>query len=262
MARPVIALLTDFGTRDHYAGAMRGVVLGICPEATLADITHDIGPQDVLGGAIELAAAFRFFPTGTVFLAVVDPGVGSARRAIAAAAGDYTFVAPDNGLLTVVFQETPPAQIVELTERQYALPTVSRTFEGRDRFAPAAAWLAKGLNLRDLGAPLDSWQRLVIPEPAIEGDQLGGEVLHVDRFGNLVTNITRRQLESFAGGQVIRVAIGQRRIEGVVGSYSEVGTGSTCALYGSSDRLEIAVNGGSAADQLGLGRGGPVLVTR
>ena len=161
--RPIIALLTDFGTRDHYVGAMRGVVLGICPDATLADITHGIQPQDVLGGALELAAAFKYFPQGTVFLCVVDPGVGSARRGIAAEAGGCKFVAPDNGLLTMVFKEAAPKRVVELTERRYARPDVSRTFEGRDRFAPAAAWLAKGIDLTALGRPLTSWQVLDIP---------------------------------------------------------------------------------------------------
>src|SRR5437667_10097025 len=141
MSRPVIALLTDFGSRDHYAGTMKGVALGICPDATLVDITHGVAPHDVLGGALELAASYKYFPAGTIFLVVVDPGVGSARRGIAADTGDYKFVAPDNGVLTVVFEDTAPRKAVELTERRYARPTVSRTFEGRDRFAPAAAWL-------------------------------------------------------------------------------------------------------------------------
>src|SRR5213592_2832515 len=151
MSRPVIALLSDFGTRDHYAGTMKGVALGICPDATLVDISHDVPAHDVLAGALELAASYRYFPAGTVFLVVVDPGVGSTRRGIAADAGDYKFVAPDNGVLTVVLDEHPPRRVVELTERKYARPTVSRTFEGRDRFAPAAAWLAKRSEERRVG---------------------------------------------------------------------------------------------------------------
>src|SRR6478735_9332475 len=165
MARPVIALLTDFGTRDHYAGAMKGVALGICPDATLVDISHDLPAHDVLAGALELAACYRYFPSNTIFLVVVDPGVGSARRGIAAEAGDYRFVAPDNGVLTVVFDEAPPKRIVELTERRYARATVSRTFEGRDRFAPAAAWLAKGVRLAALGRPLTDYSMLDLPQP-------------------------------------------------------------------------------------------------
>src|SRR5262245_53080208 len=130
---------------------MKGVILGICPEATLVDVTHEIAAHDVLEGALQLAASYRYFPAGTVFLVVVDPGVGSARRGIAAEAGDYRFVAPDNGVLTVALRETPPRRVVELSERRYARPTVTRTFEGRDRFAPAAAWIAKGTQLQALG---------------------------------------------------------------------------------------------------------------
>src|SRR5881275_2875325 len=167
MARPVIAMLSDFGTRDHYAGTMKGVALGICPDATLVDITHEVPPHDVLAGALELAACYRYFPAGTIFLVVVDPGVGSSRRGIAADTGDYRFVAPDNGVLTSVLDETPARKIVELTERRYARPTVSRTFEGRDRFAPAAAWLAKGVELSALGRPAGSIQRLDLPHPIV-----------------------------------------------------------------------------------------------
>src|SRR5206468_10585088 len=151
MFRPVIALLTDFGTRDHYAGTMKGVALGICPDATLVDISHELPAHDILTGALELAAAYRYFPAGTIFLVVVDPGVGSTRRGIAAESGEYRFVAPDNGVLTAALADHPPKRVVELTERKYARPTVSRTFEGRDRFAPAAAWLAKGIDLVALG---------------------------------------------------------------------------------------------------------------
>jgi S-adenosyl-L-methionine hydrolase (adenosine-forming) len=257
---PIIALLTDFGTRDHYAGAMRGVALGICRDATLADITHDIAPQDVLGGALELAAAFRYFPPATVFLCVVDPGVGSARRAIAADAGGYTFVAPDNGLLTLVFRACAPARVVELTERRYAQPTISRTFEGRDRFAPAAAWLANGTDLGALGRPITDWQRLDVPEPRVEGGQLSGVVLRIDRFGNLVTNIDRRGVERAAAGTDITIAAAGRQVGGLVATYADAQPGALCALFGSSDHLEIAVNGGSAAERLRVTRGAPVTV--
>src|SRR5438132_6817351 len=176
MSRPIIALLTDFGLRDHYAGTMKGVALGICPDATLVDISHEIPAHDVLAGALELAASYRYFPAGTVFLVVVDPGVGSTRRGIAADAGDYRFVAPDNGVLTVVLDEHPPKKVVELTERKYARPTVSRTFEGRDRFAPAAAWLAKGIEVSALGRPAGSVHRLEIPQPHARADRIDGQV--------------------------------------------------------------------------------------
>src|SRR3954469_19471924 len=176
MSRPIIALLTDFGTRDHYAGTMKAVALGICPEATLLDITHDIPPHDILTGTVELAAAFKYFPTGTIFVAVVDPGVGSARRGIAVETADYKFVAPDNGVLTAPLREAPAKKMVELTERRYARPTVSRTFEGRDRFAPAAAWLAKGIQLSALGRPIAEVQRLDIPLPHEEAGTVRGVV--------------------------------------------------------------------------------------
>ena len=246
--------------RDHYVGAMRGVALGICPDVTLADITHDIAPQDILGGALELAAAYTYFPQGTVFLCVVDPGVGSARRGLAAEAAGYRFVAPDNGLLTMVFKEAAPRQVVELTDRQYARPTISRTFEGRDRFAPAAAWLAKGIELRALGTPLTTWEMLDVPEPRAAGRQLSGIVLRVDRFGNLVTNIDRRSFEAFAAGGAIEIEVAGHLIARVVDTYAEAASGSACALFGSSDHLEIAIAGGSAAERLGLRRGAPVLV--
>ncbi|MBI4263963.1 MAG: SAM-dependent chlorinase/fluorinase [Acidobacteria bacterium] len=262
MARPVIALLTDFGTRDHYAGTMKGVALGICPDVTLVDITHDISPHDVLGGALELAASYKYFPSGTIFLVVVDPGVGSQRRALAADAGGYRFVAPDNGVLTMVFKEAAPKRVVELTERRYARPTVSRTFEGRDRFAPAAAWLAKGIELTGLGRALASWQWLEVPEPAVTGDEIVGEVLRVDRFGNLVTNVDRRTFERFAGGGAIEIAAGTHAVDKVVATYAEAEPGSVCAVFGSTEHLEVAVNGGSAAERLGLARQARVTISR
>ncbi len=261
MARPVIALLTDFGTRDHYAGAMKGVALGICPEATLVDISHDLPAHDVLAGALELAAAYRYFPVGTIFLVVVDPGVGSTRRGIAAESGDYTFVAPDNGVLTAVLDEHPPRRVVELTERRYARPTVSRTFEGRDRFAPAAAWLAKGIDLAALGRPAGAIHRLNIPQPRTDPDRIEGQVLRVDRFGNLITNIDRKTFEKLAGG-ALDIRAGTHQVSKVVSTYADASPGEVCALFGSTDHLEIAANGASAAATLDLGRGASVHVAR
>ncbi|HEY3886061.1 MAG TPA: SAM-dependent chlorinase/fluorinase [Vicinamibacterales bacterium] len=260
--RPVLALLTDFGTRDHYAGAMKGVMLGICPDATLVDITHDVPPHDVLAGALELAAAYKYFPAGTIFIAVVDPGVGSGRRAIAADTGDYRFVAPDNGLLTLVLRETPAKKIVELTERRYARPTVSRTFEGRDRFAPAGAWLAKGIQLSALGRPLPDVQRLDIPAPVPGPDRITGTVLRVDRFGNLVTNIDRKLMERLAQGSPLTIDAGGRRVERLVATYAELPPDGVGALFGSTDHLELAAPSASAAERLGLTRGATVTVLR
>jgi S-adenosylmethionine hydrolase len=262
MARPVIALLTDFGTRDHYAGTMKAVVLGLCPDANLVDISHDIPPHDVLTAALELAASYKYFPQGTIFLVVVDPGVGSARRGIAAETSDYRFVAPDNGVLTAVLKEVAAKRIVELTERRYARPTVSKTFEGRDRFAPAAAWIGKGIDLSALGRPAGDIHQLVIPVPGTTDQAIVGEVLRIDRFGNLVTNIEHRVFLKFSQSANIQISAGAHQIPRVVSTYAEAAAGEMCALFGSTDHLEIAVNGGSAAERLGLSRGSPVTVQK
>ena len=262
MARPVIALLTDFGTRDHYAGTMKAVVLGLCPDATLVDITHDIPPHDVLTAALELAASYKYFPQGTIFLVVVDPGVGSARRGIAADTGDYRFVAPDNGVLTAVLREMPAKRVVELTERRYARPTVSKTFEGRDRFAPAAGWIAKGVDLSALGRPAGELHHLSIPAPQVKDDALIGEVLRIDRFGNLVTNIDRKLFDKFSQSAAIEISADTHRIPRVVATYAEADAGEVCALFGSTDHLEIAINAASASERLGLSRSAQVIIRK
>ena len=260
--RPVIALLSDFGTQDHYVGTMKGVILGICPDVTLVDITHDVAPHDVLEGALELAASYRFFPAGTIFLAVVDPGVGSSRRGIAAEIGDYRFVCPDNGVLTGVVRETPPKKVIELTERRYARPTVSRTFEGRDRFAPAAAWMAKGIQLTALGRNLPDYQRLDIPTPVVENGRVSGAVLRVDRFGNLITNIDRKTFEKFGQGGGLQIEAGTATVGRLVATYADMQPGEVCALFGSTDHLELAANSGSASQMLGLTRGAAIQLRR
>jgi S-adenosylmethionine hydrolase len=260
--RPVIALLSDFGTRDHYAGTMKGVILGICPEATLVDITHDVPAHDVLDGALQLAASYKYFPAGTVFLVVVDPGVGSARRGIAVEAGDYRFVAPDNGVLTMVLRETPPRRVVEVSERRFARPTVTRTFEGRDRFAPAAAWLAKGTQLSAFGRTVPEYHRLEIPAVEASADALRGQVLTVDRFGNLITNLDRRTFDAFAKQAPIQILAAGNPVARLVSTYSEIAAGEVCALFGSSDHLELAAHAASAAERLGLGRHAAVEVRR
>jgi S-adenosylmethionine hydrolase len=247
---------------DHYAGTMKGVMLTICPDATLVDITHDVPPHDVLDGALQLAAAARYFPAGTIFLAVVDPGVGSARRGIAAEAGDYRFVGPDNGVLTAVLREWAPKKIVELTERRYARPTVSRTFEGRDRFAPAAAWLAKGIQLTALGRPAADYFRLDIPLPQVSEGSISGVVLRIDRFGNIVTNIDRRSFEAAARSSAMQVNAGGHAIGRLVATYADIQPGEICALFGSTDHLELAANSESAAERLAVARGAPVNVNR
>jgi S-adenosyl-L-methionine hydrolase (adenosine-forming) len=261
VAKPIVALLTDFGTKDHYAGTMKGVVLTVCPDATLVDISHDLPAHDVLSASLELVGAYKYFPPGTIFLVVVDPGVGSARRGIAVDTGEFKFVAPDNGVLTSALDEHPAKKSVELTERKYARPTVSRTFEGRDRFAPAAGWLAKGIDLSALGRPAGALHRLDIPQPHVDADHIDGQVVRVDRFGNLITNIDRRTFDKLAEGP-LDLRVGEHAVPRVVSTYADADDGEVCALFGSTGHLEVAANGASAAARLDLGRGAPVHVAR
>ena len=260
MARPVVGLLSDFGTRDHYAGAMRGVVLDVCPDAALVDLTHDIPPHDLHAASRELAAACRYFPAGAVFLAVVDPGVGSRRRGLAADTGAHRFVAPDNGVLTHVFAQSPPKEVVELTERRYARPTISRTFEGRDRFAPAAAWLARGIRLSALGRPLRGYVTLDLPPLETGEGSIAGRVVRIDRFGNVVTDIDRASFERMAAPGGVEVVAGGNAVGRLVRTYADIRPGEVCALFGGTDHLELAANAGSAAERLGVREGAAVRV--
>jgi S-adenosylmethionine hydrolase len=256
----IVALLTDFGTRDHYVGTMKGVVLSVCPDATLVDITHDIPPQDILAAALELEAAYQYFPPGTVFLVVVDPGVGSSRRAIAADAGGYRFVGPDNGVLSLALRgsaSSEPARVVELKERKFSRPTISKTFEGRDRFAPAAGWLARGTELAAFGPTVSDPIVLDVPVAKLTPEGIEGQVLRVDRFGNLITNIHRDMVGE--RGHEIVVAIAGETVR-VVATYADVEPRALCALVGSTGYIEVAVNGGNAADVLKVGRGESVTV--
>jgi S-adenosyl-L-methionine hydrolase (adenosine-forming) len=259
MAKPIIALLSDFGTRDHYAGVMKGVILTITDEPRIIDVSHDLPAHDIGFAALELAATYRYFPAGTIFLVVVDPGVGTQRRGIAAEAGDWRFVAPDNGVLSGVFREAPPRRVVELTERRYARPTVSRTFEGRDRFAPAAAWLAKGVQLTALGRPITDYHLLDLPQPRLDDNVLSGVVVRVDRFGNVVTNLDRRTCEKLTGGAGdVQLTVRGQMIGRLVSTYADLAPGEIGALFGSTDHLECAAQAASAAERLGVAVGDPV----
>jgi S-adenosylmethionine hydrolase len=255
MARPVIALLTDFGLTDHYVAAMKGVMLGICPDAALIDISHDIPAQDILAGALELEAVAPYLPDATVVVGVVDPGVGTARRGIALDVDGRRFVGPDNGLFSLV---GAPRQAVELAERKYGLRTRSLTFEGRDRFAPAAAWLAAGVGLSKFGPTIDRLAALDVPEAAVANGAIDGIVLRVDRFGNLVTNIRGESVRALSSP--VRIAVAGVTIDGVSATYAAASPGALGALVGSTNRLEISVNGGSAATVLAASRGTRVQV--
>ena len=245
----LVTLLTDFGTRDGYVGAVKGVLLARRPELRLVDIAHEIPPGDVAAAAWVLLQAAPHFPADTVHLAVVDPGVGSARRALAARVGDQFYVAPDNGLLTHVLDLSAERAVHEITSPLLAPPDASPVFHARDVFAPAAASLACGDPIHGVGAavPEDALVRLV-PEPRREGELLVGAVLHVDRFGNLIANL---RVDASAGG----LALLKGREVPLRRTYSDVAPGELVALRGSSGFLEVACNGGSAAEHVGAGRG-------
>lgn len=265
MAEPLIVLTTDFGTADTYVGVMRGVIAGIAPGARVVDLTHEVRPQDVRHGAYTLLVAAPYFPPGTIFVTVVDPGVGSERRAVAVRADTHTFVAPDNGVLTWVLRETPPQAAVLLTERRYRLPRVSTTFHGRDIFAPAGAHLAAGVPLAALGPPLDPAHLVMLPAPRRFRDERGvwhGEILHIDRFGNMVTTLRRSDLglapdEPASARARWRFALGETVIQGLSRTFADVGAGEPVAYIGSDDFLEISVRNANGAARLGgtLGAG-------
>ncbi len=249
----VITLTTDFGLRDPWVGTVKGVILRVTRDVHLVDLTHDVAPHDILEGALALEAAAPFFPDGTVHLAVVDPGVGGARRALVIARPDQRFVGPDNGLFTP-FLQTPGWRAFELSAPEYRLPEVSRTFHGRDVFAPAAAYLALGVPPERFGAEVTDPVRLPWPTPHPIQGGLAGEIVHVDRFGNLVTSI---RADDIAGDSVVGVA---GREVALVGTYADIQSGQVAGLIGSRGRLEVAARERSAAATLGVGRGAPVTV--
>ncbi len=266
MPSPVITLTTDFGLKDEFAGVMKGVILSLCPDARIVDISHLIEPRDVVQAACTLRAAYPYFPKGTVHVGVVDPGVGGARRILAASAGEYLFLAPDNGVLWPILEGLGVDTVVSVTQEAFFLSPVSATFHGRDIFAPVAASLAKGTPLSALGPPVEPGKikRLEIPTPEQHGkDALSGSIVTVDRFGNLLTNIHREDMVRFAAGRAwrdLRVEIKGRCIQGISRTYSSAGEGALLALFGSRGCLEIAVSSGNAARRLGAGRGDRVRV--
>ena len=254
----IVTLTTDFGTRDPYVAQLKGVLLARCEGVRIHDLTHEIAPQDVLEGALFLAAAVPTFPPGAVHLAVVDPGVGTARRAIAANVSGQHVVCPDNGLLTLLARRATIEEIRSIANPSLRREPVSPTFHGRDLFAPAAAFLACGGALAELGPPVDAPVELPLPRPRIEGERLTGEVLHIDRFGNAITNLASSDVEA-AAGRAVHVEAGGRQLP-LARTYGDVAEGEALALIGSADLLEVAIRGGSAATALGLGRGSEVTI--
>ncbi len=264
MNRPIITLLTDFGHRDAYVGIMKGVIAQRCPEAIVIDLCHEVSPQAVNEAGYLLETSFPYFPRGAVHTAVVDPGVGSDRDIVCVCAQGHKFLAPDNGLLSAVVAESDVERIVRVTNAEYFLPSPSRTFHGRDIFAPVAAALAQGADPDVLGPRTDSIVLLPSREPTqTADDELQGEVVHVDRFGNLITNIKESALKRFCpDADACDVFVGTVALRGVCAAYSDVAAGEWLALIGSTGRLEISINQGSAAGASRCGVGARVLIHR
>lgn len=254
---PTVTLTTDFGTADGYAGEVKGVVLARCPAALPVDISHDVPPGDIRTGAWVLWRIWERYPPGTVHLAVVDPGVGSDRRPLAALAGRRWFVGPDNGLLTLVAREREVVEARRLDPGRVGLARVSDTFHGRDLFAPAAAHLAAGGDPREVGPEVDpsGLVLLRVPRPRRAGSEVRGEVAHVDRFGNLVTNIPADWVPAGAA-----VWVGEREVTVRGRAFADVEPGELVLIHGSVGTLEIAARDASAAERLGVGRGAEVRV--
>jgi len=263
----IITLTTDFGLADSYVGTMKGVILNIAPTARMVDITHDVSPQNTHQAAYIVQTFYRYFPAGTIHLVIVDPGVGSARGAVALGTPNAIFVAPDNGVLTYVWRDAldrwgaEACEVIELTNPRFWLPQISNTFHGRDIFAPVVAHLSAGAALQELGPrrPRITEADLEQPAPGRNGE-LVGRIIHLDHFGNCITNITPEHLEQAGSGKQLVVKIIDQRIAGISRTFADVAVGALIALIGSNNRLELAVRNGNAAQTLGVGIGDTVRV--
>jgi S-adenosylmethionine hydrolase len=255
MRKSIITLLTDFGTKEHYVASVKGVMLSINPQCTLIDITHQVSPQDIKEGAFILANAYSFFPKGTIHLSVVDPGVGGSRRAILVVTQDYFFVGPDNGLFTLAAPREQVRQVVALTKKKFFLPKVCTTFHGRDLFAPVAAHLSLGVKPEAFGNELDSWVELDFGKPRTKERELMGEILHIDVFGNLISNINEDEFFRFAKDRPSIIKVGKRTIHGLKRGYWGGKVNEPIALFGSGGFLEISVREGNAQKILKVKRG-------
>lgn len=261
MPRPIVTLTTDYGTSDHLVGVLKGVILAINPEVNIVDITHRVLAHDVLDGALTIGQAYKYFPPKTIHLVVVDPGVGTQRRPVLVAGDQHYFIAPDNGVLSSVYDQTEALYVWNITSEHYFRNPVSNTFHGRDIFAPVAAWLSKSWQTSSFGDPITDFVRFSIPKPKALDNGVKGAVLRIDHFGNLVTNITPEDVPGLAtanGKLMIRVGNGQANK--IVQTFAQGAPGEVVGLIGSGGFLEISVNKGNAARALGAARGAEVTV--
>lgn len=250
----IITLLTDFGATDGFVGTMKGVILNINPNAQIVDLSHQISPQDIEAGAFILNNCFHFFPTGTIHVAVVDPGVGTQRRILAVASSRYFFIAPDNRILKYIFQSDETFTVIEVLNKQFFLKRISRTFHGRDIFAPVAAHLSRGVSIHDFGDQIEDYDRGAGDWAIVANRRISGKIIYIDHFGNLITNISASQLHK----PIRSIAIGSHRIDGVSKSYGDVAIGMPVAIIGSAGFLEIAVRNGNAQQHFAATRGDAV----
>jgi len=258
LARPIITLTTDFGLNDHFVGTVKGAILSIAPDTEIVDICHSVQAFDILDGALVLAQAYSYFPTRTVHLVVVDPGVGSARRPILASSDKYNFVAPDNGVLSLMYAREERLNVRHITSDHYFLQPLSNTFHGRDIFAPVAGYLAKGVDQEKFGPEITDFVRFNAPRPkAVDAKTLRGTVLKVDRFGNLITNITAQDAPALFQVPLpaFKMAIGQREVTSFKTNYADGAPNELFAILGSMGYLEIAANRTAAAQLAGAGKG-------
>jgi hypothetical protein len=251
VSQRIITLLTDFGSRDAFVGIMKGVMLGLNPAVTLVDLSYEVPPQDILAGALILRSAVSFFPPGTIHVAVVDPGVGSDRRALLVETPRAFFIGPDNGVLSLAAPAADIVRITHLTNERYFLPQRSPTFHGRDVFAPVAAHLSRGIAVDQFGAPMTTMAQVTLPSVERRPDGLIGQVIHIDHFGNAITNITDIDLRPFPR-ETLLVSIDAVQTCNVAATYTEVAVGAPIGLINSWGMLEIAVRNGSAAQRFGL----------
>jgi S-adenosylmethionine hydrolase len=254
-SRPLITLLTDFGTRDAYVASLKGVILSLNPAANLVDLSHQVPPQDVRAGALILAAAAPYFPPGAIHLAVVDPGVGGQRRALAARCREQFWVGPDNGLFHLIFCRAPALSLVSLENSAYFRPRVAPTFHGRDIFAPVAAHLSLGVDLDRFGPRITDPVSLNFPEPGFGPEAIKGEIIAVDRFGNLVSNVLAADLTAWLGQARLHLRLGSLKVQGLARNYTDAAPGEFLALEGSHGFLEIACAMDNAARRLQAGVG-------